>query len=113
LIPGVNAKEGSELDKLHKMMLKQDVQYVTFDSGSKGSNLTADGTLDDIFTNDTDKAIKDTLDAEGEYEFQLTKNPIYLANLKEVTVINDHFKGELPIATQTRGIIIDNLYSNG
>jgi predicted NAD-dependent protein-ADP-ribosyltransferase YbiA (DUF1768 family) len=113
LIPGVNAKEGSELDKLHKMMLKQDVQYVTFDSGSKGANLTADGTLDDIFTNDTDKAIKDKLDAEGEYEFQLTKNPIYLANLKEVTVINEHFKGELPIATQTRGIIIDNLYSNG
>jgi predicted NAD-dependent protein-ADP-ribosyltransferase YbiA (DUF1768 family) len=113
LIPGVNAKEGSELDKLHKMMLKQDIQYTTFDSGSKGSNLTADGTIDDIFTDSTDKAIKDKLDAEGEYEFQLTKNPIYLANLKEVTVINNHFKGELPIATQTRGIIIDNLYSNG
>lgn len=113
LIPGVNAKEGSGLDKLHKMMLKQNIQYTTFDSGSKGANLTADGKVDDIFTDKTQKAIKDKVDAEGEYEFQFTPNPIYLANLKEVTVINEHFKGELPIATQTRGIIIDNLYANG
>jgi hypothetical protein len=113
LIPGVNAKEGSEFDKLHKMMLKQNIQYVTFDSGSKGSNLTADGKVDDIFSDKTQKGIKDKVDVDGEYEFQFTPNPIYLANLKEVTVINEYFKGELPIATQTRGIIIDNLYSDG
>tara|TARA_R110002126_G_scaffold40065_6_gene118041 strand:+ start:9600 stop:21773 length:12174 start_codon:yes stop_codon:yes gene_type:complete len=113
LIPGVNARKGSEFEKLHKMMLKQNIQYVTFDSGSKGSNLTADGKVDDLFTDNTDKAIKDKLNADGEYEFQFTPNPIYLANLKEVTVINEYFKGELPIATQTRGIIIDNLYANG
>jgi len=105
LIPGVNAKEGSQLDKLHKKMLRENVQYVTFGSGSKAANLTSTGKLDNIFASDQQKAISD--------DVEFTLNPIYLANLKEVTVINDEFKGELPIATQTRAIILDNLFENG
>jgi hypothetical protein len=105
LIPGVNAQEGSELDILHKKMLKENIQYVAFDSCSKGANLTSNGKVDNIFTSKDDKAIKE--DAE------FTVNPIYMANLKEVTVINEHFKGSLPIATQTRGILLDNLYREG
>jgi hypothetical protein len=105
LIPGVNAKEGSQLDKLHKKMLRENVQYVTFGSGSKAANLTSTGKLDNIFASDQQKAISD--------DVEFTLNPIYLANLKEVTVINDEFKGKLPIATQTRAIILDNLFENG
>lgn len=106
LIPGVNAKEGSELDKLHKQMLKENIVYTTFASGSKGANLTSDGKVDDAFAkNSNDKLFKDTI--------TFTKNPIYLANLKEVTKINDYYKESLPIATQTRGIIIDNLFKDG
>ena len=104
LIPGVNAKEGSQLDVLHKKMMKENVQYVTFDSGSKASTLTSDGKVDDIF-NKGSKSIND--------DSKFTINPIYMANLKEVTVINEYFKGTLPIATQTRGIIIDNLFQDG
>jgi len=105
LIPGVNAQEGSELDKLHKKMLRENIQYVAFDSCSKGANLTTDGKIDNIFANKDEKAIKE--------DTAFTVNPIYMANLKEVTVINEHFKGSLPIATQTRGILLDNLYSEG
>jgi hypothetical protein len=106
LIPGVNAKEGSELYKLHLKMLKDNVQYVTFKSGSKGSELTSNGETDDIFEDKTnDTGISD--------DFTFTINPVYLANLKEVTVINDTFKGSLPIATQTRVILTDTLYDNG
>ena len=105
LIPGVNAKEGSQLDVLHKKMMKENVQYITFDTGSKGSNLTADGTLDNIFANKEDKSINE--------DVPFTINPIYMSNLKEVTVINEYFKGSLPIATQTRGILLDNLFSDG
>lgn len=112
LIPGVNAKEGSQLEVLHKKMLLENTQYVTFESGSKGANLTKDGSVDDIFIDDA-KAINQTVDKEGYAEVPFTLNPIYLAGLKEVTVINDHFKKELPIATQTRGIVLDNLYSDG
>lgn len=105
LIPGVNAQEGSELGILHKKMLRENIQYVAFDSCSKGANLTTDGKIDNIFTSKDDKAIKE--------DTAFTVNPIYMANLKEVTVINEHFKGSLPIATQTRGILLDNLYSEG
>jgi len=106
LIPGVNAKEGSELYKLHLKMLKDNVQYVTFKSGSKGSELTSNGEIDDIF--------EDKIENTGiSDDFTFTINPVYLANLKEVTVINDTFKGSLPIATQTRVILTDTLYDNG
>jgi alkylated DNA repair dioxygenase AlkB len=105
LIPGVNAQEGSELDTLHKKMLRENIQYVAFDSCSKGANLTTNGKIDNIFANKDEKAIKE--------DTAFTVNPIYMANLKEVTVINEHFKGSLPIATQTRGILLDNLYSEG
>ena len=113
LIPGVNAQEGSELDKLHKMMLEQNVQYVTFNSGSKGATLTKDGTIDDIFEDKYAKAVNTKINSEGLPEFEFTLNPIFLSNLKEVAVINSKFKKELPIATQTRGIVLDNLFKEG
>ena len=113
LIPGVNAIEGSEFDKLHKMMLKQNVQYVTFGSGSKAVALTKDGKLDNIFADKSAKSINTKVDENGKDEFQFTLNPIFLANLKEVTIINQKFKKESTIATQTRGIILDNLFKNG
>ena len=117
IIPGVNAIEGNELDKLHKKMLRQNVQLVTFASGSKGAHLTSDGKTDNVFIDKEKKYVNTEVITEGENQgqdvFQFTKNPIYLANLKEVTVMNNYYKGELPIATQTRAIIIDNLYENG
>jgi hypothetical protein len=117
IIPGVNAIEGNELDKLHKKMLRQNVQLVTFASGSKGAHLTSDRKTDNVFVDEEKKYVNTEVITEGENEgqdvFQFTKNPIYLANLKEVTVMNNYYKGELQIATQTRAIIIDNLYQNG
>jgi hypothetical protein len=117
IIPGVNAIEGNELDKLHKKMLRQNIQLVTFASGSKGAHLTSDGKTDNVFVDKEKKYVNTEVITEGENEgqdvFQFTKNPIYLANLKEVTVMNNYYKGELQIATQTRAIIIDNLYENG
>ena len=117
IIPGVNAIEGNELDKLHKKMLRQNVQLVTFSSGSKGAHLTSNGKTDNVFIDKESKYVNTEIITEGENQgedvFKFTKNPIYLANLKEVTVMNDSFKGNLSIATQTRAIIIDNLFENG
>jgi len=113
LIPGVNAVAGSELEKLHKLMLKQNIQLVTFGSGSKGAYLTSDGKTDNVFSDKEMKFVNTEVNDEGENIFKFTNNPIYLANLKEVTVMNDSYKGELQIATQTRAIIIDNLFEDG
>ena len=113
IIPGVNAIPGNELDKLHKKMMKQNTQLVLFASGSKGSHITSNGETDNIFTNEKDKYINTEVNEKGEDVFQFTKNPFYLANLKEVTVINNTFKEHLPIATQTRAITLDNLFEDG
>lgn len=113
IIPGVNATPGSELDKLHKKMMRQNTQLVLFASGSKGSHITSDGKTDNIFTNKEDRYINTEVNEKGEDVFQFTKNPFYLANLKEVTVMNNSFKGHLPIATQTRAITLDNLFEDG
>ena len=105
LIPNGNAKEGSELYKLHLKMLKDNIQYVTFESGSKGSYLSEDGKVNNLFATEKDKDLNE--------EAIITANPIYLNYLKEVTVINDKLKNVIPIATQTRFIIYDNLFNNG
>jgi alkylated DNA repair dioxygenase AlkB len=106
LIPGVYP-ENSELGKLHKKMLKDNIQYVTFKSGSKAVTLTKnnDGSVDNLFANSNENSINE--------DFAFTVNPIFMANLKEVTVINEYYKKTLPIATQTRVIILDNLYNDG
>ena len=113
IIPGVNAIPGNELDKLHKKMMRQNTQLVLFASGSKGSHITSDGKTDNIYTNKEDKYINTEVDEKGNDVFQFTKNPFYLANFKEVTVMNNSFKEHLPIATQTRAITIDNLFEDG
>ena len=109
LIPNLAGTE-SNLDKLHMMMLKNNFQYLTFESGSKAATYIAKGEVngraDQIFTDKENKNIIDNMDS-------ITPNEIYLAGLKEVTVINDEFKKKIPIATQTRVINLDNQYSDG
>lgn len=109
LIPNLAGTE-SNLDKLHMMMLKNNFQYLTFESGSKAatyiSNGEVNGKPDKIFADKEDKAIIDNMDS-------ITPNEIFLAGLKEVTVINDELKKKIPIATQTRVINLDNQYSDG
>lgn len=109
LIPNLAGTE-SNLDKLHMMMLKNNFQYLTFESGSKAATYISNGEIngkpDKIFADKEDKAIIDNMDS-------ITPNEIFLAGLKEVTVINDELKKKIPIATQTRVINLDNQYSDG
>lgn len=109
LIPNLAGTE-SNLDKLHMMMLKSNIQYLTFESGSKAATYISKGEVngkpDVIFADKEDKSIIDNMDS-------ITPNEIYLAGLKEVTVINDELKKKIPIATQTRVINLDNQYSDG
>ena len=109
LIPNLAGTE-SNLDKLHMMMLKNNFQYLTFESGSKAATYISKGEVngraDQIFTDKENKNIIDNMDS-------ITPNEIFLAGLKEVTVINDELKKKIPIATQTRVINLDNQYSDG
>lgn len=109
LIPNL-AGTNSNLDRLHELMMKNNIQYLTFNSASKGATYVTEGGVnakpDQIFKDKNFKEVADNLDG-------ITPNEIYLAGLKEVTVINDQHKKKIPIATQTRVINLDNLYSDG
>lgn len=102
LIPSV-IKQGSDLDKMHKSMLEQNIQYLTFDSGSKVGTLTSDG--------EPDKAI----DNNGRFNDSVvfTKNTFNAGFLKEVTNVPNKYKGKTIFSTQLRKLILDGLYEQG
>ena len=97
--------KGSDLEKLHHEMLRNNIQYATFESGSKVGNITSNGKTDNVFTDDTMKTIKDTI--------EFTPNTIYIEYLKVATNVNSKYKGEITFPTQLRGLILDGLYNEG
>jgi hypothetical protein len=108
IIPGSSSKQK---EKLHKQMMKEGIQYVTFESGNKVGGISSEkeANSDDIYTDDTQTEIKDLV--EGETMF--TPNTIYMQNLKEVTKVNDQYKGKVTFPTQLRGILLDGLFEKG
>ena len=101
LIPGV--VNGSKLEKMQDMMLQQGVDYVLFESGSKVGHITSDGQADEFLNEDG--TVNEAL--------QFTPNIIYAENLKNVTAINDEYKGTAIFATQLRKLILEGLYDQG
>jgi ribonuclease HI len=103
LIPSEIAN--SQLEHLHKEMLRNNIQYLTYESGSKVGSVSSDGKADVIFADDTQTTLKK--------ELTLTPNTIYLEYLKSVTSINAKFKTIVTFPTQLRGLILDGLYNQG
>ena len=88
---------------MQDMMLQQGVDYVLFESGSKVGHITSDGAADKFLNEDG--TVNEAL--------QFTPNIIYAENLKNVTNINDEFKGSAIFATQLRKLILEGLYDQG
>jgi hypothetical protein len=103
LIPAM-IKEGTDMDKLHKQMMEQDIQYVVFQSGSKVSGVTSDGKADKIHK----ESQKDLLE-----KIEFTPNKIYLEYLKDVTKVPNKYKNKTIFATQLRKIIENTFYEDG
>ncbi len=101
LIPGV--VNGSKLEKMQDMMLQQGVDYVLFESGSKVGHITSDGKADEFLKEDG--TVNEAL--------TFTQNIIYAENLKNVTAINDEYKGSAIFATQLRKLVLEGLYDQG
>jgi len=99
LIPGV-AKEGSQLYDLHIKMMEQQIDYVTFETGSKVGHI---GKGDDVFNED------------GTFNNNVTFTPnvIYAEYLKNQTEVNSSYKGVSIFSTQLRKMILEGLYENG
>jgi len=92
--------EGSNLLKLHDSMVKQNIAYSTFESGSKIAHL---GTPTNL------------LNEDGSYneEAQFTPNVIYADYLKSQVNVNKEFKGNVVFSTQMRKLVLEGLFNKG
>jgi hypothetical protein len=100
LIPSVI--KGSDLESLHHQMMKGNIQYATFESGSKVGSI---GSGDQIYDNKDQKVLKS--------DIKFTPNTIYLAYLKNVTAVPNKYKNKTVFSTQLRALILEGLYENG
>ena len=103
LIP--NVIEGTNLDILHKRMMRDNIQYATFESGSKIASLRNSNNELDKFYSDSDLRIpsNDTL----------TPNKIHLRYLRNQVPINDYYKERVVFSTQLRALIYNDLFNKG
>ena len=99
IIPGV-AKKGTPMYDLHEKMMKDQIDYVLFESGSKVSHI---GTGDNILNPDG-SVNKDS---------KFTVNTIYAEYLKNQTEVNSSYKGKSIFSTQLRKLILEGLYAQG
>jgi hypothetical protein len=99
IIPGV-AKEGTPMYDLHEKMMKDQIDYVLFESGSKVSHI---GTGDVILNPDG------TFNKNSNF----TVNTIYVEYLKNQTEINASYKTKSIFSTQLRKMILGGLYEQG
>ena len=106
LMPLIPSEIGSsQLDQLQNEMLRNNIQYVTFKSGSKVGGVTTNGKPDNVFSDESMTKLKDVV--------SFTPNRIYLEYLKNVTNVNTKYKTEITFPTQLRGLILDGMYSKG
>lgn len=104
LIPSVI--KGSDFEVLHKEMLRNNIQYATFATGSKVGGVTADGKPDEIYEPGSDsKSLKPKIN--------FTKNTINVEYLKEVTSVPSKMKGKVIFSTQLRKLILEGLFIKG
>ena len=103
--------KNSDLESLHKQMIKSNIQYVTFQTGSKVGSVTSEvnekgqAVADKIYNDDEQKSLKT--------DIKFTPNTVYLEYLKDVTKVPVSYKNKTVFATQLRKLILSNLYRNG
>ena len=92
--------EGSDMAKLHDMMMLQKMDYVLFESGSKVGHI---GTGDDIYN--ADGSINEAA--------TFTENVVFAEYLKNQTEVNSNYKKKSIFSTQLRKLVLEGLYEQG
>ena len=128
MIPGV--AKGKTMEKVQERMMKEGIDYITFESGSKVGNVTKSGSavqedgtggrrnFDKLYTNQKAHTIEsgiieDKFDENGQPIPYFTKNTIHLQYLKNQLSIYDEPKGNVIFSTQLRKLIEDGLMQQG
>ena len=105
LIPSV--LKDTNLSVIHDRMMKNNVHYATFKSGSKTATRSyKDGKSDSFYQ---DLSTKTVMPAST----PLMINQVNLKYLRNQVSINDEFKGEVVFSTQMRKLIINELFEKG
>lgn len=107
LIP--NVIEGTNLEKLHNKMTRENITYATYGSGSKISTITENGENTLLYKGD----IKPTESREFNEESKFISNPIYLEYLKDQIDIHPQFKRKATFSTQFRKLVELNIFEKG
>lgn len=102
LIPTVI--EGTNLEVFHKKMMREQIDYALFGTGSKVLTFTTTKEKDPFYKKGT-RTIAD--------DQPFTKNIIYINYLKDQLRIAPKFKGKTIFSTQLRKLIEDGLYEQG
>ena len=103
--------QGTQLESLNKTMLTQDVDYATFQSGSKASN---HGESLDFYVEQALTSKNEQLKLKVNED--ITDNNVttlHLTNLKQQQYIAPKFKNEATLATQMVKLLFGDFYSNG
>ena len=100
--------KGTNLEKLHDKMVAQEIDYATFKTGSKVSNITE--------IDENGNAVQDEFYKANTRELSnrdFTKNTVYLQFLKDQLEIAPKYKGTVTFPTQMRKLIENGLIEGG
>jgi hypothetical protein len=100
--------KGKKWETFHNEMIKQNIDYALFQSGSKTGTLTKNGNADPFYTDLKTKEI-----AFDKPKFKFTPNPIYLKYLKEQTATSDEYDGKGTTSRQLRTLAISDIMDAG
>lgn len=114
LIPSMT--KGTKAEDIHKKMIQENIQYVTFESGSKVSTIhrSKDSGADRIFEEGTNNRTLLPSIKESDPNVQVfTKNVIHIKYLKNQLDIATKDKGNVVFSTQLRKLVSDGLLEGG
>ena len=109
MIPSVI--KGTNMEIVHDRMIKENISYLTFKSGSKVGRITKSGKLDTLY--ESGRTLRSEISDFGSEDRYFTPNVIHLQYLKNQLEIHDEFKGKAIFPTQLRKLIEDGLMKNG
>lgn len=99
LIPGIT-NDYSYADQLHDRMMEKQIDYVTFETGSKVGHIGSG----DVVINE---------DGTFNNSVKFTENIVFTEFLKNQTEVNSKYKGGSLFSTQMRKLILEGLYEKG
>ncbi|NBP14005.1 hypothetical protein EBU95_06320 [bacterium] len=98
------------LQKFHDKLVKQDIDYALFQTGSKVNTLTTDGKIDQFYIDKTNPEKGLAFDDEN---YNFTKNTIFLEYFKDQVETQESYKGSVIFSSQLRKLLTEGMMRNG